>query len=96
MSTRGEYSEEYSEGQEASYEYMDYYEFQPSRAQADCLAGREAWLAGDQPLLGTTCPPHWDRSATHCSCSVYCTVVPTNYLPTYNQFLIYEVPVLPS
>ncbi len=57
-----------------SYDYVDYYEFQPSRAQAECELAREEWaqqlqgveqLQGAEQLKGAEqgiyCPPHWDR-----------------------------------
>jgi hypothetical protein len=48
---------------EQGYDYVDYYEFQPSRAQADCELAREEWQQQQQQqqLQGSTCPPHWDR-----------------------------------
>ncbi len=46
---------------EQNYDYVDYYEFQTSRAQLECQLAREEWTSRHQP--GTACPPHWDRSA---------------------------------
>jgi hypothetical protein len=46
---------------EQNYDYVDYYEFQPSRAQVECELAKEEWLQQERQPLGSTCPPHWDR-----------------------------------
>ena len=51
---------------EQNYDYVDYYEFQPSRVQAECELAREAWLLqGRGEGEEIACPPHWDRSVRY-------------------------------